>query len=393
MRRTIGVAGLCVLAAAAGYLPVSSASATVAKAAIGSPGWHVSTKYPAADGVWSDLVSSSGQGNSWSLWQACGTSACTGTGLFSYLKRWDGSAWKNIPVPSALAADASTAVTLASDSPTDAWLFTSSGVVLRWNGSKLTAHPIPSWVVRLSRNGLYYASAQVFGPNNVWVFSAGFHICGPNGLTCPDKYVSRYHHGRWTKSKLPVAPLEVSALSASNIWVLSQPSGTDSRYKLAHWNGQRWSTVSVPTVQVPKNSVEYVGNLAADTKGDVWLTRNINTGTQGGRTLYLMRWAAGHWHRVYFRKPTSNVSYLASDGHGGVWLADNGPRPNYTWYLDHYNAGQWQRDSVPAVQGTSLLDLISLTWIPGTRSVWAGANDLIPNASQGIVGSMLKYRY
>lgn len=149
----------------------------------------------------------------------------------------------------------------------------------------------------------------------------------------------------------------------------------------------------MPAVRVPRNSTEFISSLTADSRGDVWLTRDITTGAQATRTLYVLRWSARRWHRLGFGKPTSLVDDLVPDGHGGIWLAANGPRPRYTWYLDHYNAGKWSRDSVPVVKGMSLLDVISLTWVPGTREVLAGANDQVPNASQGIVGATLKYTF
>jgi hypothetical protein len=376
MRPRVVAAGIGILAVGAGWLPAAAGSPAWASGAASRPGWHIAQRYPAADGVWVNQVTASGPRNAWANWQAC-VSTCSGSDLLTYTQRWDGSAWRDIPVPSGLAADARSVIAIGSDSPSDAWLFTTKRVVLRWDGHRLTAKPIPSWVIRLSRDGEYHASASVFGPDNVWVFSAG--------------HAARYQHRHWTMAKLPVVPFEVSAISAADIWLLAAPpsSGRQAARVLAHWNGRRWTTIKVPGARVPPNSTESVGDLAADNRGTVWLTRNIITGTQVGRTLYLLRWASGRWHRITFRKPTSIVDGLVPDGHGGVWLTDNGPR--YRWYLDHYNARKWTRDLVPVVQGTSLLDVISLTWVPGTRSVFAGANYLIPKASRGIVGAMLKY--
>lgn len=368
----------CLPAAAASAVPAVKRSPAAETAS--RPGWHVVSHNPAAVGVWTDIVTASGPRNAWASWRACGSSPCPGKGMLSRLQRWNGSGWQQVPVPTSLTTDAQSVIGMSSDSPADAWFVTSRRVVLRWNGHRLTAKSIPSWVVRLSRDGEYHASVSAFGPDNVWVFSLG-------------AYASRYQHGRWTKAKLPVAPIEVSALSPSNIWLLgaNAAAGNQSSYVLAHWNGKRWSTVTVPAVRVPCNSTEFLTSLAADSRGNVWLTRDITTGAQATRTLFVLRWSAGRWHRLILGRPTSLVSDLVPDGHGGIWLATNGPKPRYIWYLDHYNAGKWTRDSVPVVKGTSLLDVISLTWVPGSREVFAGANYLIPKAATGIVGAMLKY--
>jgi hypothetical protein len=81
---------------------------------------------------------------------------------------------------------------------------------------------------------------------------------------------------------------------------------------------------------------------------------------------------------------------MTQDGHGGLWLAANGPKPGYPWYLYHLN-GKCTRYSVPAVKGTTVGDLISLSWVPGTRSVWATGNMFQPGTSGGIIGAILKH--
>ncbi len=85
------------------------------------------------------------------------------------------------------------------------------------------------------------------------------------------------------------------------------------------------------------------------------------------------------------------TDYLAQDEHGGVWMAVNGPAPAFQWRFYHDNAGHWTQQAVPAATGTSVLDVIGLTWIPGTRSLWAAANMSVPTPANDVDGSALKY--
>jgi hypothetical protein len=61
-----------------------------------------------------------------------------------------------------------------------------------------------------------------------------------------------------------------------------------------------------------------------------------------------------------------------------------------TWQFDHYNAGTWTQQPVPTAPGGTNF-LYSMSWIPGTHSVWA-VGQALPSAtatkSQAVI---LKY--
>jgi len=82
---------------------------------------------------------------------------------------------------------------------------------------------------------------------------------------------------------------------------------------------------------------------------------------------------------------------MAQDGHGGVWLAANGPAPAYQWRFYHFHAGHWAVRAAPAAAGTSLLDVTGLTWIPRTHSLWATANLTPTGHPNQIIGATLRY--
>jgi hypothetical protein len=61
----------------------------------------------------------------------------------------------------------------------------------------------------------------------------------------------------------------------------------------------------------------------------------------------------------------------APDGHGGIWLAmDVGTGQASTAWFCHYSGGRWTRTAVPKTGGQQPL-MVNLSWILGTRSLWA----------------------
>ena len=183
---------------------------------------------------------------------------------------------------------------------------------------------------------------------------------------------------------------QVSVLSEHDIWVLGYTIAAKSKPILMHWNGKHWRTVAMPKVRVPANATESPADPVALGPADVWVQQFIERGLQGAATLYLLHWNGRSWHRVAIPSNMSSVAYMTQDGHGGIWLAANGLKPQYRWYLYHLN-GKWTRESVPATKGTTVLDLIGLSWIPGTRSVWATGNMAQPGTNGGIFGAILKH--
>ena len=378
------VAGAAVVAAA--VLPASAAT---------SPAWRVVKTFGPAEGVWSDNFAVSGANDAWSTWIACKPCGGNNPVTHFYVEHSAGTTWRQVRVPASLEGAAEASVAIGASAYKNLWLFqpaTSSrsprAHVLRWNGSKWRRQAIPSWAVHLNLSGTYDIVPAVFGPKSVWVFSMGV-----DAFTNPGHYVARYNGHRWTKLQLPAVPNQVSVVSEHDIWALGSTiatKGKPSTSILMHWNGKRWSTLAVPSAHVPKNATENVLNPVALGPANVWIQRDIERGLAGAATLYLLHWNGQRWSRVTLAAGISGVDYMTPDGHGGLWLAANGPKPSFTWYLYHLN-GKWARYSVPAVKGTTVGDLISLNWIPGTRSVWAAGNMLQPGSSGGIIGAILKH--
>jgi hypothetical protein len=149
--------------------------------------------------------------------------------------------------------------------------------------------------------------------------------------------------------------------------------------------------VRIPTVTPSAGAVEFPADLAAVGPADAWLAPDIEQGSAGARTLYLLHWNGRSWTRVSLAFPTSFVDFMTQDGHGGIWMVANGPARAFRWFTYHLNAGHWSRFTVPVAKGLSLLDLPGISWIPGTRSVWLTGNMAGPPNGNAIFGAILKF--
>ncbi len=357
-------------------------------------GWHVITTVGPLHGVTSVAnLAVTDRSDAWSTWDMC--SPCGGqnqTTVFQ-VDRWNGSAWRQVPIPQRLATYGTDSVGLGASSSRDAWLFETRpllGKALHWNGTRWSARDIPRWVVRGNLSGTVALTISDFGRAGMWVFSEG-----QESFSRLVPFAARYQHGRWAKARLPGIPIDVSAVSPTDIWALADPASLprNPRPFLMHWNGRRWSTTSIPApVKIPPKSVEFVRDLVAAGPRNVWLQRDIETGTQGARTLYLLHWNGKAWHQVPLRKPTSGVDEMARDGHGGLWLVTNGPGPAFRWFFDHLNGGRWTRTLVPATAKTTVQEVMRLAWVPGTRSEWAAGGLLPVNSNVDVLGGIWKFR-
>lgn len=383
-RRALVLTGSAALALAGAIVPASGAT---------SPAWRVVKTFGPAEGVWSANLAISGAKDAWSTWIACKPCGGGKPVTHFYVEHSAGTGWKDIRVPASLEHDAESSVAIGASSYRNMWLFdpptpqSARTTVLRWNGRTWRARAIPAWAVHGNLSGTFDIVPAVFGSRSVWVFSMG-----QDAFTNPDHFVARYDGHTWTKLPMPAVPSQVSILSQQDIWALGYTVATKAKPStsiLMHWNGKHWHTLAVPTARVPAHSVEYVQNPVALGPADVWLQRDIVRGTAGAATLYLLHWNGRSWHRVAIPSQISGVDYMTQDGHGGLWLAANGPKPAYRWYFYHLN-GKWTRYSVPAANGTTVGDLIGVSWIPGTRSVWATGNMFLPGTNGGIIGAILK---
>jgi hypothetical protein len=327
-----------------------------AAAAAKTPGWRVvATVGPDNEAVTGTVSADSATG-AWSVW--------TGTN-FTAVERLQGTRWSRVPLPATLTAYARSAVAFGGDSATDFWLFNSRSAthVLRFAGARWTLEQIPSWVLqRPSGGGGLSASAAVFGPDDVWVF----------GLRA-DAYAAHYDGRGWAKVRLPAVPDEVSAVSPDDIWALHGNVAWN-------WNGEDWTASSIP--EAAGNPPESFDNLSATGPGSAWVWRSV---VVPGRPAEVdqLHWNGASWRRAGTGTPADLVDSVVPDGSGGEWATGADVSPGGFNRFYHLAGGRWKEASPPS--GIWDQQPESLTWIPGTHSVWGTATGLTSKGSHGVL--------
>ena len=84
--------------------------------------------------------------------------------------------------------------------------------------------------------------------------------------------------------------------------------------------------------------------------------------------------------------PTNFAGSVAPDGHGGLWADSIDANPGGFWLLDHLSGGKWTQVSLPP--GVWSQSPLTLTWIPGSRSLWATGQSIGAKGSKALI---LKY--
>jgi len=353
-------------------------TATAVTAASG-PGWRITEVLPnvTVGGLWAG-----GARDAWLAGDECADPAACGATDESagtlVIRHWDGTAWRVVPPPAAYVdSDLDQgAEAVVATSASNVWVFAGRGLqqvdytdALHWTGSGWTK-PV--------RIGDTMVGAAAGAGGQVWAFGTPLAY-GQAGL------FAHYDGKSWTHGPFPVDGTAAAALSVSDVWA---GGTTATGLGIEHWNGHAWRATPLPSLGLGLSAPTigaFVTGITALSADDVWavIGTYASTGTNPPGTIVL-HWNGEEWTRVGFPYPGSASSPVAADGHGGIWLAMfYGSGEQATQWICHDSDDHWSRTSV-----TSLVsDTFYLTWIPGTRSLWAAGDQ----ASDGLNGVILKY--
>lgn len=339
--------------------PPSPATVTAVDTRGPAPGWRVISPVGPVDAGVSGTITANSAKSAWSAWR--------GTGLTRVL-RWTGNAWANVPVPAGYAGYVRTAIAFGGDSPRDFWLLSSKlpAGALRWTGSRWTLRAIPSWALRRTPSGALKAAISVFAPGNVWLFSLG-----------RGAYAAHYDGRAWTRVTLPGVPTDVSATGPGAIDMLGNGS-------VFHWTGEQWVNRYLPAIPLASGASVSYGDLVSAPPSSGWVVRTISFKTAPSR-MSLLHWTSGgSWTTV--ASPADIIGSIAPDGSGGLWATGIDINPAGLWLLYHRTGSHWTVTGLPA--GVDPHAQKTLTWIPGTRSLWGTASTFGTAGSRAVI---LKY--
>jgi hypothetical protein len=349
----------------AAALAVLSAGLPAAQAA-SSPGWRVAHDIKTANTALEDIVATSPT----SAWATGGTSTQT-----PVVYRWQHGRWRAIARPGPTGSFAGN-VSATSDS--NVWVtLENESAVDHWDGHR--------WI----RKSFAAAQQILVGPvitparRDAWVLTE-------NSAT--KKAAAEHYNGRtWTAKPLPIEgdsgsyADSISSSSAANIWAWAYDSA-HSDWAMLHYNGSAWRVVRLPAHLAPSGVTLLGEQVVAESRSDVWATVDADSGSSPGPVI-LLHWNGHQWRKATGRLPAAAlVGPIASDGHGGLWLVS---QTKTSEYFEHYRAGTWTRQRLPAVPGGAV-SMTALALIPGTRSVW-GTGTFGPEFEATAGAVILKY--
>jgi len=350
--RQTGLAGVMALAVAAAAPPAAASGSS------GSSGWRiVSTVGSTSSRVGTGDITVSGTSDAWTAW-TCGPCATGSKPHANLMQHWNGQRWSQVDLPGELRYPAVISGMQAS-SAQNLWVFTDSARAEVFNGSRWTTKDLPSWVVRPVAGDESSIGTAVFSPANVWAFSLD--------AAREPTLAGHYSGGSWRKENLPITPAQVDGLAPDDIWLYGFGKNNGPR-TLAHYDGSSWDTVSFPHPAAGATLIP--AGLAALGAKSVWLIGEVFS-KSGKVSFELLHWT-GHWSTVRIPASVGDVSQLAADGHGRLWLiaSRTAAGGSETTRFVRYAAGHWESLAVPT-QGKLETEPGVLATVPGSSSMWS----------------------
>ena len=354
-----------------------------------TPPWRITHTFPRSSGI--AAIAATGTGNAWAAGYQCTSSGeCTNGSLL--VEHWNGKTWQGMKPPGGLGglAPGQSGSAVAASSPGNVWILADSEegsgnrtVAQHWTGkgwAKPTA--FPEWAE--------VSSVVTTGAGNAWAFG--------QLETSPASYVAHYNGARWTRVSLPLYAQAASAVSARNIWAVGSwalgkaPKGA-SPFAVEHWTGSAWHPVPVPALRLPKGAQGVQAeSVVAEGASDVWAAAYLTDGQGVGTGIVLLHWNGRKFAQVTVPYPVTGPFYLSGDGTGGVWLAATRiVKSKFGSYLYRYSSGRWTQIAAPN-EPKNTTQLNAMTLIPGTHSVWAAGAGFSPTIDPGQgQGLILKY--
>jgi hypothetical protein len=287
------------------------------------------------------------------MW-AVGGYGVAGNGLAGAVL-WKNHGWHVTPVPQPGTLGIITAA--SADSASDAWAVTANGYVIRWDGNH--------WRIaeRLQEPqsgppGDVPTGVLAISARNVWVFYGTWR----DSRGALHGGVLHDVNGTWKQVTGPGRTvIAASAATASDLWAIG---GSDSshvgllRYGRAGWR---------PVIARALAGLTFASVLA-QRNGPVWALGWPSSGTGAG---VLLKLSGGHWSRHSLPAAVQPVPFfgaanvLASDGHGGVWIAAPAFYP-HSGRLLHFTVGIWRQIDLGAN-----VDTRSVVAVPGSKALCA----------------------
>jgi hypothetical protein len=169
-----------------------------------------------------------------------------------------------------------------------------------------------------------------------------------------------------------------SALSRSDVWVVGDQEGANGIFETLaeHWNGHRWSVVRTPD---PGSTGNHLYGVDAVSPDNVWAVGQ-RLGARAPDQGLVEHWNGHRWSVVSLPTSVSDSVMLAgvTVSGGTVWVVGESDSPAAGRPLvERYSDGRWTVPAMPTItDGTNWTNLYSVTVTGGT--VWAAGTYVDP---------------
>ncbi|MDQ6766036.1 MAG: hypothetical protein M3Z22_08055 [Verrucomicrobiota bacterium] len=336
-------------------------------------------------------------------------------------KHWNGVAWVVVPAPSSKSWIFSQFTGVSALAANDVWAvgnftFVAGTPEQNINSSVIEHFDGVSWKIIQSPQSdptigseYFLTAISALSANDVW--AVGFGSPSSNAATLP--LYEHWDGTAWTAQFVVPFPgygsntdlYSVSAVSPTDVWAAGHStfSTYDSTF-ISHWNGQSWTTVPTPNVNVGRdhNDLWSIHGIKAN---DAWAVGYGPVLNPGGYRPYQEQTLILHWDGISWRiVPSPNVNN-GSQGLGSnrlygvtavsatdIW-ADGAwsDAPNFSTrsLIEHWNGVSWSVSPTPTVDPQTCNPdgdctrnfLASITSLP-TGEVWTAGMYFAPLVSE-----------
>jgi hypothetical protein len=156
--------------------------------------------------------------------------------------------------------------------------------------------------------------------------------------------ILHWNGSRWSLVTVPAIRhgyqlVSVAAVSARNAWAVGYTNGLNfpSRTVILHWNGRTWRRVRSPD-PFPGGEGNGLAAVAASSASNAWTVGNSFTGPFGGP--FTERWDGTSWTTVTVPVPTGGaiLAGIAISPSGHAWAVGSGLTDTL---ILHWNGTAW----------------------------------------------------
>lgn len=270
-------------------------------------------------------------------------------------------------------------------SATDGWavgaVFSTGGLIERWNGTQWTAVPSPN-ILEPGNSSAGLSGVDALSATSAFAAGTSNHYAD-DGLQHSTAVALRWSGTSWSRMTVPTSTAianelaGIKAFSASDVWTVGRTvPAVDGRTLAMHWNGSAWSVASTPSPSTRDNLLTALDGVTANDLWAVGYYRDPPYGNPAQHSLVL-HWNGAAWSRV----PSPDVGTVqtrlrdvAAVSASDVWAVGstnvNSVGANDSSAVLHWNGSNWTAVTPPALASLWAVTAVSSTdiWVAGNTA-------------------------